>query len=236
MLKNMKIKIFADGANYAEMIDMNNNKLIDGLTTNPSLMKKAGINNYEKFAKQVLNKIKKKTISFEVFSDDLDEMIRQAIKIDSWGNNVFVKIPITNSKGKSTKYVVNYLIKKKIKTNITAIFSYDQVEVISKVLDPKVATYVSIFAGRIADTGRDPVQLIKQSLKNLKIFKKTEIIWASCRELINIFQANQAGTHIITVPSEILKKIKLINYNLKKYSLETVNEFYNDSIKAGFKL
>ena len=236
MLKQMKIKIFADGANYSEMMNMNNNKLIDGLTTNPSLMKKAGINNYEKFAKKVLNKINKKPISFEVFSDDFDDMIRQAIKIDSWGSNVFVKIPITNTKGKSTKDVVNYLINRKIKTNITAIFSSDQIEIISKVLDPKVKSYISIFAGRIADTGRDPVPLIKKSVKNLKKFKNTEIIWASCRELFNIFQANEIGTHIITVPSEILKKINLINYDLKKYSLETVNEFYKDSVKAGFKL
>jgi len=236
MKNKLKIKIFADGANFDEMLKFSKNKLIQGLTTNPSLMKKAGIRDYEKFSKKILKKIKNKSISLEVFTDDLEEMKRQAIKISSWGKNVYVKIPITNTKKESTLELARYLNSINIKLNVTAIFTDTQLEKVRKFLNPKINNYISIFAGRIADTGIDPARIILKAVKITKVLKKTEVIWASCRETLNIFEANKLGCHIITVPNNILSKINLIDYDLEKYSLDTVNEFYQDSLKAGYKI
>ena len=235
-LDKLKIKIFADGASFEDMINMNENSIIKGLTTNPSLMKKAGITNYEDFAKKVTREIKKKTISFEVFSDDFDEMEKQAEKISTWGNNVYAKIPITNTKKESACELIKVLNEKKIKVNVTAIMTLQQVEDVYKVLNNSVNNYVSIFAGRIADTGINPEIIISESLKIFKDFKKTEILWASCREIFNIYQADKMGCHIITVPNDILKKTNVVDYNLEKYSLDTVKDFYKDSVEAGYKL
>ena len=235
-LDKLNIKIFADGASFEDMINMNENSIIKGLTTNPSLMKKAGITNYEDFAKKVTREIKKKTISFEVFSDDFDEMEKQAEKISTWGNNVYAKIPITNTKKESACELIKVLNEKKIKVNVTAIMTLQQVEDVSKVLNNSVNNYVSIFAGRIADTGINPEIIISESLKIFKDFKKTEILWASCREIFNIYQADKMGCHIITVPNDILKKTNVVDYNLEKYSLDTVKDFYKDSVEAGYKL
>ena len=235
-LDKLNIKIFADGASFEDMINMNENSIIKGLTTNPSLMKKAGITNYEDFAKKVTREIKKKTISFEVFSDDFNEMEKQAEKISTWGNNVYAKIPITNTKKESACELIKVLNEKKIKVNVTAIMTLQQVEDVYKVLNNSVNNYVSIFAGRIADTGINPEIIISESLKIFKDFKKTEILWASCREIFNIYQADKMGCHIITVPNDILKKTNVVDYNLEKYSLDTVKDFYKDSVEAGYKL
>ena len=235
-LDKLKIKIFADGASFEDMMDMNANSNIQGLTTNPSLMKKAGIRNYEEFAKKVTKEIKKKTISFEVFSDDFDEMEKQAEKISTWGNNVYAKIPITNTKKESACELIKVLNEKKIKVNVTAIMTLQQVKDVYKVLNKSINNYVSIFAGRIADTGSDPEVIISESLKIFKDYNQTEILWASCREIFNIYQANKIGCHIITVPNNILKKTNLIDYNLEDYSLDTVKDFYKDSVEAGYKL
>lgn len=232
----MKIKIYADGANYKDIILYNNLNLISGLTTNPSLMKKSGVKNYELFAKKVLKKVNKKPISFEVFADEIDEMYIQAKKIASWGKNIFVKIPIINTKGKSMSNLIKKLSNEKIKLNITAVFTQSQVMNIFKNLNKSTPAIISIFAGRIADTGRDPKILIK---KSISIFKKNfnhKILWASTRELYNITEANNLGTDIITVPTNLLGKINLKNKNLKKYSIETVKEFFLDAKKSKFKI
>jgi transaldolase len=235
MNKKFKIKIFADGADIVTMKKYAGNKFISGLTTNPSLMKSAGINNYENFAKEIVRTINK-PISFEVFSDDLDEMYIQAKKICSWGKNIFVKIPITNTKGRSTNKIIKKLSHEGVKLNITAIFTIKQVKGVYQNLDKNTESIISIFAGRIADTGIDPEILIKQSIKIFKNNKKHKILWASTRELYNIIQADKIGCHIITVTDDILKKLKLLNFNLDKYSLDTVKSFYYDAVAAGFKI
>ena len=235
-MKKIKIKIFADGANEEQMIKYNKLRYVKGLTTNPSLMKKAGIKDYTIFAKKILKKIKKKPISFEVFSDNLNEMYIQAKTISSWGSNVYVKIPITNTKNKSCNSIIKKLSDENIKLNITALFTLNQIKSLKKVLNPKSDNIISIFAGRIADTGRNPSSIIKKSIKLFSKFKKTEILWASTREFFNIIEADNLGCHIITVPPDILKKTKLIDYNLDKYSLETIKDFYNDAQKAGYKI
>ncbi len=238
MKKNIfnKTKIFADGANYDEMIKLSKSTFVKGLTTNPSLMRKNGITNYQKFAKKILNKIKSKPISFEVFSDDLEEMKEQALKINSWGKNVYVKIPITNTKKESTAEVIKYLTKKNIKVNVTALMTIQQVKVVLKNLNPNVPSYISIFAGRIADTGRDPISLMEKSLELMKSNKKSELIWASTREIYNIYQSNKIRCHIITVTGDLIKKFHLLNYNLDKYSLDTVKDFRSDAVKANYKI
>lgn len=233
---SLKVKLFADGADLAGMVEMASKPFISGLTTNPTLMKKAGIRNYAKFAKEVIENVKDKPISFEVFSDDLSEMKEQALKIASWGENVYVKIPISNTFGESTKELVRHLSYNGVKVNVTAIMTIAQVEEISKSLNPDVESYVSVFAGRIADTGRDPLPIMRQSLKQLAGNKKTELIWASPRELLNIFQADEIGCHIITATSDILQKLSIVGKDLNEYSLETVKMFYNDAKDSGFKL
>jgi transaldolase len=238
MKKNLfnSIKIFADGANYDEMVKLSKTSFIKGLTTNPSLMRKNKIKNYEIFAKKILKTIKKKPISFEVFSDDLNEMKKQAEIINSWGKNIYVKIPITNTKKKSTIKLIKYLSNKNVKLNITAIMTIDQVKEVIKYLNPKVPSYISIFAGRIADTGRDPVPIMLNALKLMKKNKKSELIWASTREVYNIYQASKINCHIITVTTDIIKKKSLFNYNLAKYSLDTVKSFRKDALASNYKI
>jgi len=232
----LRIKIFADGADLAEMLKMNETSFISGLTTNPTLMRKAGITDYESFAKSALEKISEKPISFEVFSDDFDEMIQQARIISSWGPNVYVKVPITNTAGLSSASVVRALLSEGVKVNLTAIMSLKQIEGICEIIDGKNPMYISVFAGRIADTGRDPVPFISKALEMLSKFPKVELIWASPRELLNLFQANDVGCHIITATSDILQKLRLVGYPLEEFSLDTVKMFREDALNSGFSI
>ena len=235
-LDTLKVKLFADGADIQGMIEMASKPYISGLTTNPTLMRKAGINDYIDFAKKVLSVITAKPISFEVFSDDLDEMKTQGEKIASWAENVYVKIPVTNTLGQSTCAVVEHLSNKGIKVNVTAVMLENQVTEIIKVLDPAVPSYVSLFAGRIADTGRDPVPIVRNCVEIISQNSNSELIWASPRELLNIFQANDVGCQIITATTDLLNKLNLVGRNLKEYSLDTVNMFYEDAKKSEYTL
>jgi len=233
---NLNVKLFADGAEKKGIIEMYNNPLISGFTTNPTLMKKAGIKDYKLFAKDILNVIQDKPISFEVFSDDFKEMERQALEIASWGENVYVKIPITNTKGESSKELIERLSKSSVKINVTAIMTIEQVKLILPKLMKSRASYISVFAGRIADTGVDPIPIMKKVLKLIRDYKNIELIWASPRELYNVVQADSIGCHIITATNDILKKLNLLGKNLTEFSLETVKMFYNDAREAGFTL
>ena len=235
-LDTLKVKLFADGADIQGMIEMASKPYISGLTTNPTLMRKAGINDYIDFAKKVLSVITAKPISFEVFSDDLDEMKTQGEKIASWAENVYVKIPVTNTLGQSTCAVVEHLSNKGIKVNVTAVMLENQVTEIIKVLNPAVPSYVSLFAGRIADTGRDPVPIVRNCVEIISQNSNSELIWASPRELLNIFQANDVGCQIITATTDLLNKLNLVGRNLKEYSLDTVNMFYEDAKKSEYTL
>ena len=236
IIDSLNVKIFADGADKNGMIEMYNKFFIKGLTTNPTLMKKAGINDYESFAKDILETVTDKPLSFEVFSDELDEMKRQALKIATWGDNVYVKIPVTNTKKQSTCSLIKELSDERVKLNITAIMTLEQVRDVVLCLNPDVSSYISVFAGRIADTGIDPISLMSAAVEIAKLKPKAEVIWASPRELLNIFHADQIGCHIITVTNDILKKLDLIGYDLENYSLDTVKMFYNDAKAAGFNL
>ncbi len=233
---DLVVKIFADGADKAGMLEMYSKPYIKGLTTNPTLMRKAGISDYKAFAHDILREIKGKPISFEVFSDDFSEMERQALEIADWGDNVYVKIPVTNTKQEASYPLVRKLVSRKVKVNVTALMTLEQVYNVCAVLDPDVPAYISVFAGRIADTGRDPVPLMAAAVEILKLTPSAELIWASPRELLNIFQANAIGCHIITVTNDILKKLALVDYNLVEYSLDTVKMFRSDALAAGFQL
>ena len=235
-IEELKIKIFADGADKDTMLSMYDKSFIKGLTTNPTLMNKAGIRNYKDFCKDILAAIQDKPISFEVFSDDFCEMERQALEIASWGENVYVKIPITNTKGEVCYSLVANLASRGVKLNITALMTLQQVQDVVDVLNPKVPSYISVFAGRIADTGRDPIPIIAAAIQAMSVNSLSELIWASPRELLNIFQADEIGCHVITVTGDIIKKLPLIGYDLNAYSLDTVKMFYNDSVVAGYKL
>lgn len=235
-LSGLKIKLFADGADLETMVAMSQQEHIKGLTTNPTLMRKSGISNYKAFSLEVLSLVKTKPISFEVFSDDENEMFRQGMEIASWAKNVYVKIPITSSYGKSTSDVIKKLVQNEVKVNVTAIMTSEQVEQTCSVLSDIVPSYISVFAGRIADTGRDPVDIMSKSLDLMKSNKQSELIWASPRELLNVFQADQIGCHIITATSDILNKLKLVGKNLDDYSLETVRMFKNDADESNFSL
>ena len=236
IIDSLKVKIFADGADKKGMIEMYNKHYIKGLTTNPTLMNKAGITDYESFAKDILKIVTDKPISFEVFSDEFDEMKRQALKIAKWGNNVYVKIPVTNTKRISTCQLIKDLSDKGVKLNITAIMTLKQVQDVVSSLNPEISSYVSVFAGRIADTGFDPIPLMTEAVEITKLKPNAEVIWASPRELLNIFHADHIGCQIITVTNDILKKLDLVGYDLDSYSLDTVKMFYNDAAAAGFKL
>lgn len=235
-ITKLNVKIFADGADKNGMIEMYNKPFIKGLTTNPTLMKKAGITNYEHFAKDILQIITDKPLSFEVFSDDLEEMKRQALKITTWGDNVYVKIPITNTQRISAKNLIKDLSDSGVKLNITAMMTLSQVQDVVSNLNPEISSYVSVFAGRIADTGVDPLPLMKSVVEITKQKPKAEVIWASPRELLNIFHADQIGCQIITVTNDILKKLDLVGYDLEEYSLDTVKMFYNDAKSAGYTI
>lgn len=236
VVDELKVKIFADGADKSGMIEMYEKPFVKGLTTNPTLMKKAGISDYRSFCRDILTHINDKPLSFEVFSDDFVEMERQALEIASWGENVYVKIPITNTQKQACYDLVKRLAAQKVKLNVTALMTLDQVSHVVNVLDPNIPSYVSIFAGRVADTGRDPLPLMKSAVEILKNAPASELIWASPRELLNIFQADEIGCHIITVTNDILKKLSMVGYDLEEYSLDTVKMFYTDALAAGYRL
>jgi len=235
-IDDLHVKIFADGADITTMVRMAELAYIKGLTTNPTLMRKAGITDYKVFSSVILKAIRTKPISFEIFSDDFEEMKRQALEISGWAENVYVKIPITSSLGESTVQVVDYLVKKQVKVNVTALLTVDQVKSVVDVLDSDIPSYISVFAGRIADTGRDPIEIMTKSLELMKHNPNSELIWASPRELLNVFHADQIGCHIITATSEILNKLSLIGKDLNEYSLETVQMFRNDALKSGYQI
>jgi transaldolase len=236
-LANLKIKIFADGADKKGMLELNANPLIKGLTTNPTLMRKAGLTDFEAFARDILQGVTKKPLSFEVFSDDFKEMKRQGLKINGWAKNVYVKIPITNTLGESSLPLIKELAGEGVKLNITAILTLEQVKGVAKALNPKVPSFVSVFAGRIADTGVDPVPHMVECRKILKGLPSAELLWASVREVLNIFQADECGCDIVTVPHDILNKaLKMAGSDLKELSLDTVKMFANDAKAAGFSL
>ena len=235
-VEQLKVKIFADGADKAGMLEMYEKPFVKGLTTNPTLMKKAGITDYRAFCKEILTSIKDKPLSFEVFSDDFSEMERQAMEIASWGENVYVKIPVTNTKQETCYALVKKLAAQKVKLNVTALMTLTQVRDVVASLDPNIPSYVSVFAGRVADTGSDPVPMMAKSVEILKAAPASELIWASPRELLNIFQADEIGCHVITVTNDILKKLALVGYDLDEYSLDTVKLFYKDAINYKTKL
>ena len=235
-LEQLKVKIFADGADLDAILELYRNPHITGFTTNPTLMCKSGISDYEKFSRQVLEHISDRPISFEVFSDEFDEMERQARKIASWGKNVYVKIPVTNTRRESAVDLVRRLAAEGVQLNVTAMMTLEQVHAVSAALKDYAPSYVSVFAGRIADTGRDPMPLMKEAVEIMSPYKTQELIWASPRELLNIFHADEIGCHVITVTSDILKKLALVGKDLDDYSLDTVKMFYADAQKAGFRL
>jgi transaldolase len=235
-VENLKVKIFADGADKAGMLEMYAKPFVKGLTTNPTLMKKAGITDYRAFCKDILTSIKDKPLSFEVFSDDFAEMERQAMEIASWGENVYVKIPVTNTKQETCYALVKKLAEQKVKLNVTALMTLEQVRDVVTSLNPNIPSYVSVFAGRVADTGVDPVPVMAKAVEMLKVAPAAELIWASPRELLNIFQADEIGCQVITVTNDILKKLSLVGYDLDEYSLDTVKMFYKDAVEAGFQL
>jgi transaldolase len=236
-LADLRIKIFADGADKATLLALNGDSLIKGMTTNPTLMRKAGIADYEKFAHEVLSEIKDKPISFEVFSDEFPEMRRQALKISQWQKNVYVKIPVTNTRAEPSIPLIRELAKEGVRLNITAILTTGQVQGVVEALDAKVPSVVSVFAGRIADTGRDPTPIMTDSLKLVRQLPEAELLWASVREVLNIVQADLCGCDIVTVAPDILKKARsLWQKDLAELSLDTVKMFAQDAISAGFKL
>jgi len=232
----LKVKLFADGADKAGMLEMYKDPLIQGFTTNPTLMKKAGITDYKAFALTILKSIQDRPISFEVFADEFEEMRVQALEIASWGSNVYVKIPVTNSKGVSTSKLVHDLAHAGVRQNITALMTLDQVREVTAALAHGPSAYISIFAGRIADTGVDPISIMRTAVEIMQPYPQLELIWASPRELLNVFQANDIGCHIITATNDIIKKMSLVGKDLLEYSLETVKMFRSDAVSAGFKL
>jgi len=232
----LKVKLFADGAEKAGMLEMYARPYIRGFTTNPTLMHKAGLSDYRGFARDVVAAIPDRPISFEVFSDEFEEMERQAREIATWGDNVYVKVPVTNTRREASYELVRRLAGDGVKLNITAIMTIEQVGCVAEAVAGGAPSCVSVFAGRIADTGRDPVPLMAEAVEMLRGVPEAELIWASPRELLNIFQADEIGCHIITVTNDILKKLSLVGKDLGDYSLDTVKMFYDDGRKAGFTL
>lgn len=231
------VKIFADGADRATILELAKNPVVKGFTTNPSLMKKSGVKDYRAFCKEILTQIPKHPISFEVFADDFEEMFRQAQEIKSWGSNVYVKIPITNSQGKSSLELIKKLAVEGVKLNVTALFTWEQIQLTVEALKGGAPSIVSVFAGRIADTGRDPMPLMRESSELCRSTDKNiELLWASSREFYNLVQAEESGCHIITCTTDIIKKLPMLNKDLTELSLETVKTFKADSDSAGFQL
>lgn len=235
-VNDLRVKLFADGADLGVIAQMAANPLIKGFTTNPTLMRKAGIADYVAFAREALRIVPDRPISFEVFSDDFAEMELQALEIAAWGPNVFVKIPVTNTRGESAAPLIARLARAGVQLNVTAILTEAQVADVAHVLSPRVACFISVFAGRIADTGRDPVPIIVGSLGLLRGLPLAEVIWASPRELLNVFQADAVGCHVITATSDVLNKLSLVGKDLATYSLETVEMFRRDALAAGFDI
>jgi transaldolase len=235
-LNGLKVKLFADGADKAGMLEMYANPLIKGFTTNPTLMHKAGVRDYQSFAREIAAAIPDRPISLEVFADEFDEMERQALEISSWGENINVKIPVMNTKRQPSYDLLRRLARAGVKLNVTALMTLDQVREVSQTLAESPAAYVSVFAGRIADTGRDPVPLMAAAVELLRPFPQQELIWASPRELLNILQADAVGCHIITATNDILKKLILVGKDLHDYSLDTVKMFYKDARQARYQL
>jgi transaldolase len=235
-VNSLTTKIFADGADLADILSLVKNPIIKGFTTNPTLMKVAGVADYEQFARQVIEAVPNHPLSFEVFADDIDEMEKQARIIASWGDNINVKIPVTNTKGESTARIIEILSNEGIVLNITAIMTTKQVKVVADALNAETPSIVSVFAGRVADTGVDPIPHMIENLDILKSRPKAELLWASPRELLNIFQANDIGCHIITVTNGLLSKLANVGKDLDQFSLETVEMFYNDAASAGYKI
>lgn len=235
-MTDLRIAIYSDGADIRDMVAARDAGLVKGFTTNPTLMRKVGITDYEAFAKEALAATAGMPISFEVFADEFDEMERQAKLIATWGEAVFVKIPITNTKGASSIPLIRRLSAAGVKLNVTAILTLEQVREVVEALDPATPAIVSVFAGRIADTGRDPVPLMREAALICAARPKAELLWASPRELLNIFQAEEVGCRIITVTSDILKKLSMVGKPLDELSLDTVKMFYNDAAAAGYRL
>jgi len=236
MIKDLNTKIYADGADLNSMLEEYNKGIVSGFTTNPSLMKAAGIKNYREFGKEILNEIKDMPISFEVFGDDEETILKEARELYTWSENVYVKVPVVNTKGEFNGNIIKTLADEKVKLNITAIFTINQVKDVLSVLNKDTPAIISIFAGRIADAGADPVGIMKEAVKLAKDYPKAEILWASCRELYSIIEANNIGCHIITVPNSILKKINLFGKDLTEYSVETVKDFFKDANSLGFSI
>jgi len=235
-IADLNVKIFADGADFDGMVKMAHNPLIQGFTTNPTLMRKAGVNDYETFARRVLATITDRPVSFEVFADDFPSMAEQARAIATWGPNVNVKIPVSTTKGQSSNELIRALSSEGVTLNITAIFTLDQVRGVAAALDPSTPAIVSVFAGRIADTGVDPIPHMRACKEILASRPKAELLWASTRELLNIFHAEEAGCDIVTVPNEFLAKLNLIDKDLSEYSRETVQLFYKDATAAAYQI
>jgi transaldolase len=235
-LSQLTVKIFADGADKAGMVDLYAKPYIKGLTTNPTLMRKAGVANYRAFAKDVLSEINDKPVCFEVLADDFAEMERQALEMASWADNVYVKIPVTNTRRETSGSLVKRLANRQVKLNVTAIMTLAQVTEIISALNPATVSYVSVFAGRIADTGIDPLPLMATAVQMLKVNTNAELVWASSREILNIFQADAIGCQVITVTKDILDKLSLVGYDLAEYSLDTVKMFFDDARCAGLSL
>jgi transaldolase len=233
-IAELNVKLFADGADKAAMLELYQQRHIQGFTTNPTLMRKAGITNYKTFAREVLAAIPDRPISFEVFADEFDDMERQAREIASWGENVYVKIPVTNTRKESAVPLVCRLTHAGVKVNVTALLSLAQVCDVAAALASGAPSCISVFAGRIADTGRDPVPLMTAAMEIVRMHSSIELIWASPRELLNVFQADAIGCHIITATGDILKKLSLVGKDLDQYSLETVQMFYDDAHKSGY--
>lgn len=235
-VEQLKIKLFCDGADFDSIISMYKIPYIKGFTTNPTLIRKAGITDYEAFGRKVLAAVPDRPVSLEVFADDLENMEIQAGKIATWGPNVNIKIPVTNTKGEFTGPLLKTLSKKGVVLNITALMTVDQVAEVAECLDPNTPSIISVFAGRIADTGVDPVPVMSECLAALKDHPKAELLWASPRELLNVFQADEIGCHIITATPDVLGKLKLVGKDLTEYSLDTVKMFFSDATAAGFSI
>ena len=236
MVRDLKVKIYADGADLKSMLEEYNKGIVSGFTTNPSLMKAAGIKNYRDFGKNVLKEIKDMPISFEVFGDDEETILKEGRELFTWSENVYVKVPVVNTKGEFNGNVIKTLADENVKLNITAIFTYQQVKDVLSVLNKDTPAIISIFAGRIADAGVDPIGIMKEAIEIAREYPKVEILWASCRELYSIIDADKIDCDIITVPNSILKKMNLLGKDLNEYSIETVKDFFKDANSLGFSI